>query len=345
MNKKTRIATAVAAAAVALASGAAQAARIDPFGFGGAGGSYEVGNLGWNNGNAISTPISIASGGGVQNTAVGDTIQTYGQAKLQGLNDVDNNTIVVAGFNPNTWSYVFGFSEEVVAATDVAATSSRTFRTTTVAGQANFFQIWAGGAPAVDLTGKGFNGDGGGTLLISGTIADYDPLTGIGQTSFNSSSALLGDLDQFGTPVATRNDYAGYKSISGTGGGKITAVIDSVNDMYFLDGISLLTLDFITDTFQNLPFLQVNPSSCFWDGTAYFEGAGNGIPGGCGTAGDGGTIGLINGVQTAADATNTMFQTRATTVLPTGLPEPGSLVLLAAGLFGLAAARRKSADR
>lgn len=338
MNKKTRIATAVAAAAVALASGAAQAARIDPFGLGGAGGSYEVANLGWNNGNAISTPIAPLTG--VQDTKVGDQIQTYGHAKLQGLNDTDGNSFVISGFNPNNWTYVFGFSEVVTAATDTATTSSRTFRTTTVAGQANFFQIWANGAAGVDLTGKGFNGDGGATLLISGTIADYDPISGIGQTSFDSSSASLGVLDQFGT-----DNYTGYTSITGTGGGKINAKIDTVNDKYFLDGISLLTLDLITDTFQNLPFLQVNPSSCFWDGSAYFEGAGNGIAGGCGTAGDGGTIGLINGIQTAADATNTMFQTRATTVLPTGLPEPGSLVLLAAGLFGLAAARRKSAAR
>ena len=339
MFKLNKTAACVAATLLAVGAGSAQAARIDPFGLGGAGGTYEVANLGWNNGNSISTPIATADGS-VNNTALGDTIQTYGHAKLQGLNDADGNSFVIAGFNPNAWTYVFGFSEEV---TTVAGTD-RTFHTTTVAGQANFFQIWANGTAATDLSGKGFNGGGGATLLISGTIADYDPITGIGQTSFDSSSVgIPGDLDQFGA-----NNYSDYKSFQGTGGGKVNAKIDTVNDKYFLDGISLLTLDLITDTFQNLPYLQVNPSSCFWDGSAYFSGAGNGIADGCGVAGDGGTISLLNGNGGLAGNdsdpawTNTMFQTRATTVLPTGLPEPGTLALLGLGALGMLVRRRKS---
>lgn len=333
MFKLNNTAACVAAALFTVGAGSAQAARIDPFGLGGAGGSYEVANLGWNNGNAISVPISSAA---VVDIAVGDNIQTYGHAKLQGLSDSDGNTFVIAGFNPNNWTYVFGFSEVVV---DESAFGN-VFQTTTLPGQANFFQIWANGTPALDLSGKGFNGDGGAVLLVSGKIADYDPTTGIGQTSFDASSFdPSGDLDQFGT-----NNYAGYASVKGTGGGKINAVIDSVNDKYFLDGISLLTLDLITDTFQNVPFLQVNPSSCFWDGSAYFAGAGNGITDGCGAANDGGTIGFLNGGFTATgdpSGPNIMFQTRATTVLPT-IPEPGTLALLGLGALGMFVRRRKS---
>ena len=335
MFKLNKTAACVAAALFAVGAGSAQAARIDPFGLGGAGGSYEVANLGWNNGNAISTPLDTATGS-VNNLEVGNTIQTYGMAKLQGLNDTDGNSFVIAGFNPNSWTYVFGFSEVV---TDVSG-GGNTFHTTTVAGQVNFFQIWANGTAALDLSGKGFNGDGGATLLASGTVQDYDPLTGIGQTSFDASALTIGDIDQFGV-----NNYAGYRSTKGTGGGKINAKIDSVNDKYFLDGLSLLTLDLITDTFQNLPFLQVNPASCFWDGSAYFSGLGNGIAGGCGVAGDGGTVGPINGVDTRTpdtpQFTNVVFQTRATTVLPT-IPEPGTLALLGIGALGMFLRRRKS---
>ena len=340
MFKLNKTAACVAAALMAVGAGSAQAARIDPFGLGGAGGVYEVANLGWNNGNALSTPITSVSGA-TSDPTVGDTVQTYGQAKLQGLNDSDGNSFVIAGFNPNAWTYVFGFSE-VVTTVDTAANSS-VFQTTTVAGQANFFQIWANGTGASDLTGKGFNGDGGAVLLLSGKVSDFDPTTGIGQTSFDSSAVTAGNLDQFGG-----NSYAGYSSVAGTGGGKINVEIDSVNDKYFLDGLSLLTLDFITDTFQNLPFLQVNPSSCFWDGSAYFSGAGNGIPDGCGVAGDGGTIGFLNGFDTRAlpggdpAYTNTIFQTRATSVLPTEIPEPGTLALLGLGALGMFVRRRKS---
>lgn len=331
MFKLNKLTASVAVALLAVGAGSAQAARIDPFGLGGAGGVYEVANLGWNNGNAISVPLGTTDLGAPN---VDDLIQTYGHAKLQGLSNSAGDTLAIPGFNPNNWTYVFGFSETVVVADPFPGAA--TFRTTTVPGQANFFQIWANGTSALDLSGKGFNGDGGAVLLVSGKIADYDPATGIGQTSFDTSSLAAGALDQFGA-----NNYADYLSVTGTGGGKINAVIDSVNDKYFLDGISLMTLDLITDTFQNLPFLQVNPSSCFWDGTAYFSGAGNGIADGCGVAGDFGTIGLINGGNDSSlSGPNIMFQTRATTVLPT-IPEPGTLALLGLGALGMFVRRRK----
>lgn len=338
MFKLRKLAAAVAGATLMASFGTAQAVLIDPTGGSGAGGAYDVANFGWNNGNAISTPISVSGSGTVNDTKVGDTIQTYGHAKLQGLNDKDGNSISVGGFNPNSWSYIFGFGEVVTSANDSPTTSGRIFHALGSGTGTNFFEIWVGGAAANDLTGKGFGGDGGATLILRAEVLGYDPLTGDGQTSFDSSSASLGDLDQFGV-----NNYTGYKSVTGTGGGRLDAKVLVANSAYFLESLDLISVILVTDTFQNLPFLQVNPSSCFYDGSGYIEGAGNGITGGCGTAGDGGSISLLNGFNTDPSlGTNTMFQTRSTTVLPTSVPEPGALALVAMGLLGAGAFRRRS---
>lgn len=336
MFKLNKTAAYVAAALLAVGAGSAQATRIDPFGLGGAGGVYQVANLGWNNGNGISTPIATNDGSAID-LETGDIVGTFGHAKLQGLSDADGNTLAIAGFDPNKWSYVFGFSEVAASAT----ATGNVLRTTSVVGAPNFFQIWANGTGALDLSGKGFNGDGGATLLLEGVISDYNPASGIGQTSFDVSSVVAVPLDQFGA-----DNYAGYSSTTGTGSGKLAVKVTMANAAYFLDGISLLTLDLNTDSFLNLPYVQVNPSSCFWDGSAYFSGAGNGIAGGCGEAADGGTIGPINGVDLRAggdpDWTNVMFQTRATTVIPTVIPEPGTLALMGLGALGMFMRRRKS---
>lgn len=336
MFKMNKVAAAVGVAALAIGAGAAQAARIDPFGLGGAGGVYEVNNFGWNNGNSISTPINT-SNGTVNDTVVGDTIETFGMAKLQGLNDANGDTFAINNFNPNAWSYVFGFAEEVVTATTGITSSGRVFRTIANPNTANFFEIWVGGTAAADLTGKGFNGDGGATRILWGEVLPYNAASGDGQTSFDSSSATLVQFDQNGT-----NNYATYSTVTGTGGGKIDVRVDGVNSGYFLDNVALLNVELVTDTFQNLPYSQVNPASCFWDGSSYISGAGNGITGGCGVIGDGGSISLINGIYNPS-YTNVMFQTRATTTLPTVVPEPGTLALLGLGLLvGVSFCRRQA---
>lgn len=331
MSKLTRIAASIAVGSMVTVAGSAHALLIDPFGTAGAS-TYDVATFGWQNGNSISTPISTVNGT-VNNTAVGDTVQAYGHAKLQGFGDANGDTMSISGFNPNSWSYVFGFQETVAVATDVGVESARTFRTI-ASSTGNFFEIWANGNNAVDLTGKGFNGDGGAVLILSGTVLPWNALTGEGQTDFKSSSAVLVDLDQFGT-----NQYSGYQTVTGTGGGSISVLVGYRNPNYILTDIVNMDVEILTDTFNNLPYSQVNPSSCFWNGAAYFTGAGNGITDGCGGIGDGGTIG-INGVYLAGTAyTNTQFSTRATSVLP--IPEPGTLALLGAGLFGMAFRQRR----
>ena len=330
VNKKT-IASLAVASVFAAAAGSAQAVLISQDGVSPA---IDVAALGWNNGNAISTPLQTADGT-VNQTAVGDTIRTFGHASLQGFNDAAGNNIFT-GLDPSTWTYVFGFDEVVATATDVASSSNRVFRT--INPGTSFFEIWVGGAPGDNLTGTGFAGGGGATRILSGEVLAFDALTGAGQTNFNSSSANPGNLDRF-----TNQDYAGYTSVSGTGGGSIKVDVQTADGAYFLDALGILTLNIVTDTFQNLPYQQTNPSSCFWDANAgaFFTGAGNGIAGGCGGAGDFGTIGSFNGAP--GNGPNTMFQTRATTAFPGVVPEPGSIALVGLGLAAAGVLRRRKA--
>ncbi|MBK9326576.1 MAG: flocculation-associated PEP-CTERM protein PepA [Thiobacillaceae bacterium] len=309
---------------------------------GGIDGVKQVGGLDWNAGNAISVAAdgeSIGAGGAY----VGQSFTTYAHAALANFNNSVGSPIGglrLNGANAATnyeWTYVAGFKEVFTTVTGVSGAGVSGFTVDTTAAS-NFFEIWYDPTPdANNLTGTGFN-DG-----IKILEASYAPsLPGFFVTPFfmddeGNPVPFVDNLDKFGG-----NDYAGYQTVSGNGSTPLQLAVTYFDPAFFVGAPSVLDFSLDTTAEQKLPFSQQNPSSCFWNGSAYITGAGNAIAGGCGAVGDGGTIGAINGIS----GPNVMFQTDGTASFNgTTVPEPGSLALLGLGLsaMGFVATRRRKA--
>jgi hypothetical protein len=329
--KLTLISAAVMAALLGL-SAAAQAdtitVSINPDA-GGVDPTISVGSLDWSVGNSIAVALP---GGNLNTPTAGQQLNVFAHAGLSAFQD-DNGT-PIGGLNLNgitastnyEWTFVSRFREKI------DSISGTTVNTSVVANANNVFQVYYDPNPdSNNLTGKGFNN---GTLIL-------EAVGGVGGGAFTANTNPNGtiktaNLDGFGT-----NQYTGYTTETGQGSTTITGSIDFF-DATFFPTLKLgedITLLFTTQ--QVLNYQQTNPSSCFWDPTAgaFFTGAGNGISGGCGTAGDGGTIGLTGNGIPGTPGPNQMFQTDASTSF--SAPEPGSLILLSGALLGLYGASRR----
>ena len=287
--------------------------------------TINVSSLGWNNGNAISIPVS---GTLTPTPTVGSVIQTYGQSALANFNNSLGNPIGNLGLNSTyEWTLVFGFQEVVTNVTTSAGFPNVSFAT--IAGGSNFFKIYFGPVDANNLAGTGFTD---GTLILSGTVNTFDPANGSGASTFTetcdqNATGTCGALDQ-----NVSNDYPGVTTNSGAGSSFLEGTVTSYDTSFFQTAPQIILLD--THTFQNDPFGQQDPSSCFWNGTALINGVGPNDAGGPCTIN---TVGAINGFT----GPNVVFETRATTDFITKVPEPGSILLLGMGLSALGVFSRR----
>jgi len=295
------LAVLVASLAMGHSRARAEFVTFDPDGAGGTAPLTNIGTFNYAAGNALAA--------GSLPLTTGNTFQLYFQARLNSVQDSNNNTIVPTGLNSSYEITIVGSFTEVVTSTGTNP-QSVTLALAPAQSANSFAELWYDTSlNSNPLAGTGFND---GTRILLAMPNPNVPNSG----NFSLSNPQPNPLPLFDSHGA--DNYGGKQSVQGSG------------STQFLASVVSRDTNFFPTFFQGMPFAPIGNATAFnlIDPSRLFVGS----PGG-GAPTIVPNLGTVNGFSPAG-GTDFQFQALGQSGFLI-VPEPTSVTLLALGVAGL----------